>query len=96
MKYKYTLTLERDGETMTFNPEVTFGQCMSPYGNGYSMQVDNCGFGPGNVFDCRYDLRLTRLLPNNMNEFFPIFARDYWDGEDGSCMLVDIKEIKIE
>lgn len=90
MKYNYTLTLERDGETMTFNPEVTFHKAEDTYGNGFYMKVDNCGFGCLNVFDCRYDKRLNS---KKLNEFFPVFARDKWTGENGSATLVKIKEV---
>lgn len=90
MKYNYTLTLERDGETMTFNPEVYFSKNEDTYGNGFYMKVENCGFGFLNVFDCRYDKRLD---PNKLNEFFPVFARDKWTGENGSAKLIEVKEI---
>lgn len=90
MTFNYTLTLERDGETMTFNPEVHFSKNEDTYGNGYYMQVDNGGFGALNVFDCRYD---TRLDPKKLNEYFPVFARDKWTGENGSAKLVAIEEI---
>lgn len=90
MKYNYTLTLERDGETMKFNPEVEFSVDENNYGNGHYMVVENCGFGFLNVFDCRYD---TRLDPKNLNEYFPIFARDKWTGENGSAKLVKIEEV---
>ena len=90
MKYNYTLTLERDGEKITFKPEVEFAKAENTYGNGFYMQVENCGLGFSNVFDCRYD---NRLNPKKLNEFFPVFARDWWDGENGAAKLVDIKEI---
>lgn len=90
MKFNYTLTLEIDGEKEVFNPEVTFSKNENTYGNGFYMKVKNCGFGVCNVFDCRYDQRLN---PNKLNEFFIVFARDRWDGEDGSAKLIDIKEI---
>lgn len=90
MKYNYTLTLERDGETMVFNPEVYFSKNEDTYGNGFYMEVENCGLGFLNVFDCRYDKRLD---PEKLNEFFLVFARDKWTGENGSAKLIDIKEI---
>lgn len=90
MKYNYTLTLERDGEIMTFNPEVNFSHDEDTYGNGFYMVVDKCGFGFLNSFDCRYDKRLD---PKKLNEYFPIFARDKWTGKNGSAKLVEIKEV---
>lgn len=90
MKYNYTLTLERDGETMTYTPEVEFSYDEKQYGNGHYMVVENCGFDFLNVFDCRYD---TRLNPKKLNEYFPIFARDKWTGENGSAKLIEIKEV---
>jgi hypothetical protein len=90
MKYNYTLTLERDGETITFNPEVEFSQDKDTYGNGFYMIVNNCGLGYFNSFDCRYDKRLN---PKKLNEYFPVFARDTWTGKNGSARIVEIKEI---
>lgn len=90
MEYKYTLTLERDGETKTYNPEVNFSHDENTYGNGFYMQVENCGLDPFNVFDCRYDKRLDR---NKLNEFFITFARDRWTGENGSAKLIEIREL---
>lgn len=90
MKHNYTLTLERDGEKMVFNPEVIFSKEDNTYGNGFYMQVNNCGFDFLNVFDCRYD---TRLDTKNLNEYFPIFARDKWTGENGSAKLIEIEEL---
>ena len=90
MTYNYKLTLERDGETMTFNPEVEFSHDENTYGNGFYMVVDNCGMDPFNSFDCRYDKRLD---PEKLNEYFPVFARDKWTGENGSAKLVEIEEI---
>ncbi len=90
MKYNYTLTLERDGEQKTYNPEVRFSEDKEDYGNGFYMVVDNCGFDVLNLFDCRYD---TRLNPKKLNEYFPIFARDKWTGENGSAKLIHIEEV---
>lgn len=91
MKFNYTLTLERDGEKMTFNPEVEFSRDEDTYGNGFYMLVENCGLGYMNSFDCRYDRRLD---PKKLNEYFPVFARDRWDGENGSAKLIEIEEVK--
>ena len=90
MTYKYILTLERDGETITYKPTVYFAKGEHTYGNGFHMKVENCGFGFMDVFDCRYD---TRLDSRKLNEYFPIFAKDRWDGKNGSAKLIDIKEI---
>lgn len=90
MKYNYTLTLERDGEKINYNPEVEFSYNEDDYGNGCYMVVENCGFDFLNLFDCRYDRRLDR---KKLNEYFPIFARDKWTGENGSAKLIHIEEV---
>lgn len=90
MKYNYTMTLERDGEKIELNPLVEFSKNEDDYGNGFHMKVENCGLGFLNIFDCRYD---TRLNSKNLNEYFPVFARDYWTGEKGSAKLVKIEEL---
>lgn len=91
MRYNYTLTIEtKSGKTITYNPEVEFSHNDDDYGNGFYMVVENCGFDVLNYFDVRYD---TRLDPKKLNEYFPLFARDKWTGENGSAKLIDIKEI---
>ena len=92
MKYNYTLTIElKSGKTKTYNPEVVFSHHEDDYGNGFYMVVENCGFDFLNLFDVRYD---TRLDPKKLNEYFPIFARDKWSGENGSAKLIHIEEVQ--
>lgn len=91
MKYNYSLEIEtRDGRVIAYNPEVEFHVEENGYGNGHYMLVNKCGFEALNLFDCRYD---TRLDPKKLNEYFPIFARDKWTGENGSAKLIEIKEV---
>lgn len=92
MEYNYKITLKlKSGKEINHSPEVVFYKEENTYGNGFYMIVDNCGFDPSmNLFDCRYDRRLN---PKRLNEYFPIFARDMWTGENGSAKLIEIKEV---
>lgn len=92
MTFKYTMTIERDGEVINLNPVIEFGkESGNYYGNGYHMLVKGIGFEPCNAFDIRYDKKFNE---DHIESYFPEFAKEYWDGENGMAKLISIEEVK--